>query len=172
MNTKTTVISEAQLNNQFAFCDKIAAYWHDRDRTPKAYVETYGCQQNEADSEKLRGYLLQCGYTIANEAEGADVVILNTCAIDRNPDFAFYRDGMSEHIIDVLVAVEKEIARITKELEGQQKFLAGLEAKLSNEKFVSRAPEAVVAAEREKAAKHRDLIAQLEQSLEAMQKLA
>ena len=36
MNTKTTVISEAQLNKQFAFCDKIAAYWHDRDRTPKA----------------------------------------------------------------------------------------------------------------------------------------
>lgn len=34
--------------------------------------------------------------------------ILNTCAIDRNPDFAFYRDGMSEHVIDVQVAVEKE----------------------------------------------------------------
>ena len=71
-----------------------------------------------------------------------------------------------------LVDVSKEIARITKELEAAKKFLASLEGKLSNEKFVSRAPEAVVAAEREKAAKHRDLIAQLEQSLEAMQKLA
>ena len=71
-----------------------------------------------------------------------------------------------------LVDVSKEIARITKELEAAKKFLASLEAKLSNEKFVSRAPEAVVAAEREKAAKHRDLIAQLEQSLEAIQKLA
>jgi len=71
-----------------------------------------------------------------------------------------------------LVDVAKEIARITKELEGARKFLASLEGKLSNEKFVSRAPEAVVNAEREKAAKHRDLIAQLEQSLEAMQKLA
>jgi len=70
-----------------------------------------------------------------------------------------------------LVDVAKEIARITKELEGAKKFLNSLEAKLSNEKFVSRAPEAVVNAEREKAAKHRDLIAQLEQSLEAMQKL-
>jgi len=46
-----------------------------------------------------------------------------------------------------------------------------LEAKLSNEKFVSRAPEAVVNAEKEKAAKTRDLIAQLEQSLDAMKKL-
>jgi valyl-tRNA synthetase len=71
-----------------------------------------------------------------------------------------------------LVDVAKELARITKELEGARKFLASIEGKLSNEKFVARAPEAVVAAEREKAAKHRDLIAQLEESLAAMQKLA
>ena len=70
-----------------------------------------------------------------------------------------------------LVDVEKEIARITKELDNAKKFLASLEGKLSNEKFVARAPEAVVNAEREKAAKHRDLIAQLEQSLAAMEKL-
>jgi len=70
-----------------------------------------------------------------------------------------------------LVDAEKEIARITKELEGQKKFLASLEAKLSNEKFISRAPEAVVAAEREKAAKTRDLIEQLTASLNAMKKL-
>ena len=81
MTTKTTVITEDQLRQQFGFCDKIAAYWHDRDRTPTAYVETYGCQQNEADSEKLRGYLAQSGYTITNTAEGADVVVMNTCAI-------------------------------------------------------------------------------------------
>ena len=71
-----------------------------------------------------------------------------------------------------LVDVAKELARINKELEAAKKFLTSLEAKLSNEKFVSRAPEAVVNAEREKAAKHRDLIAQLEQSLKAMEKLA
>ena len=70
-----------------------------------------------------------------------------------------------------LVDVEKELARINKELESQKKFLTSLEGKLSNEKFVSRAPEAVVNAEKEKAAKTRDLIAQLEQSLEAMKKL-
>ncbi len=70
-----------------------------------------------------------------------------------------------------LVDVQKEIERITKELEAARKFLSSLEGKLSNEKFVSRAPEAVVAAEREKAAKNRDLIVRLEQSLAAMQKL-
>ncbi len=81
MNTKTTVISQEQLDGQFAYCDKIASYWAQQGITPVAYVETYGCQQNEADSEKLRGYLSQCGYAIGSQAEGADVVIMNTCAI-------------------------------------------------------------------------------------------
>ena len=70
-----------------------------------------------------------------------------------------------------LVDVQKEIERISKELESAKKFLASLEGKLSNEKFISRAPEAVVAAEREKAAKTKDLIAQLSDSLNAIQKL-
>ena len=81
MNTKTTVISKAELDAQFAYCDKIAAFWQSESITPTAYVETYGCQQNEADSEKLRGYLVQSGYAIVSDAEGADVVIMNTCAI-------------------------------------------------------------------------------------------
>ena len=63
-----------------------------------------------------------------------------------------------------LVDVAKELERIGKELEKARKNLASLEAKLSNEKFISRAPEAVVNAEREKAQKARDLIASLEQS--------
>ena len=71
-----------------------------------------------------------------------------------------------------LVDVAKELARIGKELADARKFLASTEAKLANEKFVSRAPEAVVDAERQKAQKTRDLIAQLEQSEQAMGKLA
>jgi len=81
MNTKTTLISQEQLHEQFAYCDRIAAFWQRQGRTPTAYVETYGCQQNEADSEKLRGYLAQSGYAIVRDAEGADVVVMNTCAI-------------------------------------------------------------------------------------------
>ena len=81
MNTKTTVITDDQLQQQFSYCDRIADYWQRENTTPTAYVETYGCQQNEADSEKLRGYLAQSGYAIVQEAEGADVVIMNTCAI-------------------------------------------------------------------------------------------
>ena len=81
MNGKTTVISSEALQRQMAFCNDIVSYWHDRDRVPLAYVETYGCQQNEADSEKLRGMLIEAGYAITDTPEGADVVIYNTCAI-------------------------------------------------------------------------------------------
>ena len=70
-----------------------------------------------------------------------------------------------------LVDVAKELDRISKELDKARKNLAALEGKLSNENFVARAPEAVVAAERQKAQKAKDLIAQLEQSEQAMKQL-
>ena len=81
MEKKTRVISQPELDVQLAFCDKIQDYWHQRETVPCAYVETYGCQQNEADSERIRGILTQSGYTITDTAEGADVVVMNTCAI-------------------------------------------------------------------------------------------
>ncbi len=81
MNGTTTRVSPAQLEEQFAFCDRIAAHWQSQGVTPLAYVETYGCQQNEADSETLRGLLAQSGYALSASAEGADVVVMNTCAI-------------------------------------------------------------------------------------------
>ncbi|MCD7755062.1 MAG: valine--tRNA ligase [Firmicutes bacterium] len=70
-----------------------------------------------------------------------------------------------------LVDVQKELERIGKELEKARKNLAGLQSKLSNEKFISRAPEAVVNAERDKLAKARALIARLEQSEAEMKNL-
>jgi len=137
-------------------------------------------EMNVPPSKKAALYILTAKPRIFHEGEGflqrlayADAVTL----LEKEPENL---DGMvtittadAKLYIPMgqLVDVEKEIARITKELEGQQKFLSSLQAKLSNEKFVSRAPEAVVAAEREKAAKTADLIAQLEQSLEAMKKL-
>ena len=70
-----------------------------------------------------------------------------------------------------LVDIAKELERIDKELEKARKNLAMLEGKLSNENFVARAPQAVVDAEREKAAKAKDLIVQLEESAAALKNL-
>ena len=46
-----------------------------------ACVVTYGCQQNEADSEKIAGMLHASGYSIVKEPALADVIIVNTCAV-------------------------------------------------------------------------------------------
>ena len=67
-----------------------------------------------------------------------------------------------------LVDIEAEKQRIAKEIEKNEKLLAGQNAKLANENFVSRAPEAVVNVEREKKAKLEALIANLKLSLENM----
>ena len=81
MSNKTSVISPEQLQKQKLFCQEIRNFWENAAISPTAYVETYGCQQNEADSEKLRGMLSESGYAIVASPEGADVVIMNTCAI-------------------------------------------------------------------------------------------
>ncbi len=67
-----------------------------------------------------------------------------------------------------LVDLEAERARLTKELEKARKQLEAQEKKLANESFVSRAPEAVVNAERERAEKAKALIANLEGSLKEL----
>ena len=46
-----------------------------------AMVDTYGCQQNESDSEVLRGYLRAMGYTMTDREEDAEIIVVNTCAV-------------------------------------------------------------------------------------------
>ena len=90
MSTQTTVISPEALQKQLAFCEQINSYWHEQNLTPLAYVETYGCQQNEADSEKIRGLLIESGYAITDTPEGADVVVMNTCAIREHAELRVF----------------------------------------------------------------------------------
>ena len=138
-------------------------------------------EMNVPPSKKAELFVLTAKPQIFQEGEGflqrlayADVVtLLDAEPADLNGLVTITTADAKLYIpMGQLVDVAKEVERITKELEKNKKFLASLESKLSNEKFVARAPEAVVNAEREKAAKHRDLIAQLEQSLAAMQKMA
>ena len=70
-----------------------------------------------------------------------------------------------------LLDIEKELARIAKEKEKTEKQLAGIRGKLSNESFLSKAPEAVVNAERAKLEKLEGLLAQLTESEQRMKNL-
>ena len=51
------------------------------DTRPTVYIETYGCQMNVSDSELMLGRLADSGYQPVDSPDGADVILLNTCAI-------------------------------------------------------------------------------------------
>jgi len=48
---------------------------------PTVYIETYGCQMNVSDTELMLGKLIESGYESVAEPDGADVILINTCAI-------------------------------------------------------------------------------------------
>ena len=90
MERKPVVIPQEALEKEAAVCEQIKALWASRGRTPRAFVDTYGCQQNEADSERIRGMLRASGYEIADTEEGADCIVINTCAIREHAETRVY----------------------------------------------------------------------------------
>jgi len=73
--------SEYEFESQFDIMDRIAARNSLLPSPPKAFVDTYGCQQNESDSERLRGMLSRMGYVFTQNENEADIVVINTCAV-------------------------------------------------------------------------------------------
>ena len=47
----------------------------------KLFIETYGCQMNERDSESAAAMLVSAGHHIVNSEQDADIIILNTCSV-------------------------------------------------------------------------------------------
>lgn len=90
MERKPVVIPQEALEKEAAVCGQIKALWASRGRTPRAFVDTYGCQQNEADSERIRGMLRASGYEIVDTEEGADCIVINTCAIREHAETRVY----------------------------------------------------------------------------------
>ena len=81
MERKTPVVSEEDIRRQKEYCAELRALNAQRRQVPLAYVDTYGCQQNEADSELLRGMLTEMGYEMTDTDRDADLIVINTCAI-------------------------------------------------------------------------------------------
>ena len=81
MSYERKVIDIAQIQAQQGICAEIYEHVVKHMERPLAFVDTYGCQQNEADSEKLRGYLAEMGYGFTRDEFEADVIVVNTCAV-------------------------------------------------------------------------------------------
>lgn len=65
----------------------------------QVWIETYGCQQNVADSESLLGMAEEMGYTPANARDDADLILFNTCAVRENAELKVYGNlGALKHL--------------------------------------------------------------------------
>jgi len=82
---QTRIVSDAEMVQQRAYTEQIAAwnavYEAENGIKRRCYVQTFGCQQNEADSERLAGMAEAMGYAPAETAADADLILINTCAV-------------------------------------------------------------------------------------------
>ena len=69
--------------SQYEYMQLIAEIMEIRKRgdKPLAFIRTYGCQQNVADSEKIKGMLMKSGFGFTDEPDNADFILFNTCAV-------------------------------------------------------------------------------------------
>ena len=96
MPTPVTV-SEEQLQNQFTYIDAVASLICGK--RLRAYTHTFGCQQNEADTERIRGMLHEMGYEMTDDVNEADFILFNTCAVrEHAEDRAFGNIGALSHL--------------------------------------------------------------------------
>lgn len=71
------------------------------DRKPGYYIQTLGCQQNEADSERLAGWAENMGYTKLDSPEEANLILVNTCAVREHAELrALSFIGQYKHVKD------------------------------------------------------------------------
>lgn len=79
------ILSDAELQKQKEYIAKVSAEsLSAKEETGEgryAFIQTFGCQQNEADSERIAGMCVDMGYEICSEPALADLIIVNTCAI-------------------------------------------------------------------------------------------
>ena len=80
-NSKPAVVSQAELAKQQQYIRQLQQMLPKLYTSPKALVRTFGCQQNVADGQRLKGMLLQMGYTLTTDVDEADLIIYNTCAV-------------------------------------------------------------------------------------------
>ena len=78
-------VEEAVIQRQRSLCDTIEQELFSRgfgeEQRPGYYIQTFGCQQNEADSERMAGLAWMMGYRPVSTPEKAELILVNTCAI-------------------------------------------------------------------------------------------
>ena len=130
--------------------------------------------KNIAPKEQLELQVVgQNAYTQFNTviAKMANLSAINVVT-DKDATAAAFMVGTDEFAVPLgnMIDVEAEIAKMEAQLKHLEGFLAGIQKKLSNERFVQNAPEAVVALERKKQSDSEEKIAALKESIAALRK--
>ncbi len=137
-------------------------------------VRNVRASKNIANKTMLELQVASTTWTNAYQSIIIKLAGLSTIAVveDKDPTAASFMVGTTEFAVPLHdnINVAEEIEKLEKELEYAQGFLASVEKKLSNERFVANAPEAVVAAERKKQADAQSKIATLQETLAALRK--
>ena len=76
---KSRILSHDEMRECREYTEKMRQL--NEGKCKKVFVLTFGCQQNEADSEKLAGMSIDMGYTVTKDPQEADLILVNTCAI-------------------------------------------------------------------------------------------
>ncbi len=78
----TNTCSKENLAEQSAYINRAAEQLTAAGKlSPKAFIHTYGCQQNVSDSEQIKGQLEKIGYIFCDSPDDADFILFNTCAV-------------------------------------------------------------------------------------------
>ncbi len=102
-------------------------------RAPKRlFIETYGCQMNVYDSERMRDVLAPLGYAVTDKPDNADLVILNTCHI---------REKATDKVYSEIGRLRAHKERRALEGAGMTIAIAGCVAQAEGEEIMRRAPE-------------------------------
>jgi tRNA-2-methylthio-N6-dimethylallyladenosine synthase len=98
----------------------------------RLFIETYGCQMNVYDSERMRDVLTPLGYAVTDRPDDADLVILNTCHI---------REKATEKVYSEIGRLRAHKERRAGEGKGMSIAIAGCVAQAEGEEIIRRAPE-------------------------------
>ena len=100
MDTKgnTKFVPKEEITVQREYAKKVRLLAIEKYKSPKALVRTFGCQQNVADGQKIKGMLSEMGYTFTENEDDADFIIFNTCAVrEHAEDRVFGNVGALKH---------------------------------------------------------------------------
>ena len=83
---------KTELEHQKAIMEELKdiLYLRAGNKQPVAFVRTYGCQQNVADSEKIKGMLEEMGCALTEDKNEADIIIFNTCAVREHAEYRVF----------------------------------------------------------------------------------